>query len=394
MTSEEIIRANNVYDKILSAPLEVYNTFIEYFGEDMVDMIYPSFSKILENHNLNDMSESEIFNAIIQDIRTFYIIIRFPEVKIENEKGMYVNVKDIWIRVPIGIYSSCSDLSINNFTCLMSNAFTMTRSVYKMSHLKADYMHSHCPGLPLINGDVWKKCCLGNGPIKRTVATLCSSFDIDIWKLFCVEIEKYVSTESLSGGPYRYMSSMDNNGYQKNSDQNLNNILYNDTFVEFGRNNGENNVLKKMTIDFIRYFVTNTKIPISFSNLSYCLGEDFFNFYTSISRGFIKWYNNENNPWNTELSFSSMLERGYLTHCVIDDNIVYRLYPSHSYPFSTETLITKFKDRPMFRFKDEIIKSSIDESCDTDDNSCYLLNSNLVNFIITQILKFIKITFK
>ena len=64
MTSEEILRANNVYDKILSEPLEIYNAFIEYFGEDLVDMIYPSFSKIIENHNVSDMSESKIFETI------------------------------------------------------------------------------------------------------------------------------------------------------------------------------------------------------------------------------------------------------------------------------------------------------------------------------------------
>ena len=389
MTSEEILRANNVYDKILSGPLEIYNTFIEYFGEDLVDMIYPSFSKIIENYNVSDMSESEIFETIIPDLKAFNIIIRFPKVKIENEKGMFINVKDIWVKVPIIITGD----SIDNIECLMSNAFTMTRSVYKKLHIKADYMHSHCPGLPLTDGTVWKKCCLGNGPIKRTVATLCSSFDMDIWKLFCIEIEKYVSTESLTGGPYRYMSSMDNNGYQKSLEQQLNNILYTDNFTNFGDNNEENNKLKKMTIDFLRYFVTNNSVPISFSNLSYCLGEDFFNFYTSISKEFIKWYNDKNNPWNTELSFSLMIQRGYLIHCVINNNIIYKLRLSNSY-LSEETLISKFQNKPMFKFKDKTIYSSIDEDCDKDDNSCYLLDSFLVNFIITQILKFIKIKFK
>ena len=56
--------------------------------------------------------------------------------------------------------------------------------------------------------------------------------------------------------------------------------------------------------------------------------------------------------------------------------------------------MNKFQNRPMFKFKDKIIYSSIDEEDDKDDNSCYLLSSFLVNFIITQILKFIKITFK
>ena len=389
MTSEEILRANNVYDKILSEPLEIYNAFIEYFGEDLVDMIYPSFSKIIENYDLSDMSESKIFETIIPDLKSFNIIIRFPKVKIENEKGMFINVKDIWVRVQIIITGN----SIDNIECLMSNAFTMTRSVYKKLHIKADYMHSHCPGLPLVNGEVWKKCCLGNGPIKRTVATLCSSFDMDIWKLFCIEIEKYVSTESLAGGPYRYMSSMDNNGYQKSFDKQLNNILYTDIFMNFGDNDEENDKFKKMTIDFLRYFVTNSSVPISFSDLSYCLGEDFFNFYTSISKEFIKWYNDKNNPWNTELSFSLMIEKGYLIHCTIDNNIIYRLYPFNS-SIPEETLISRFQNRPMFKFKDKIIYSSIDEEDDKDDNSCYLLSSFLANFIITQILKFIKITFK
>ena len=94
MTSEEILRANNVYDKILSEPLEIYNAFIEYFGEDLVDMIYPSFSKIIENYDLSDMSESKIFETIIPDLKSFNIIIRFPKVKIENEKGMFINVKE------------------------------------------------------------------------------------------------------------------------------------------------------------------------------------------------------------------------------------------------------------------------------------------------------------
>ena len=189
------------------------------------------------------------------------------------------------------------------------------------------------------------------------------------------------------------MSSMDNNGYQKSFDQQLNKILYTDVFMNFGDNDEENDKFKKMTIDFLRYFVTNSSVPISFSDLSYCLGEDFFNFYTSISKDFIKWYNDKNNPWNTELSFSLMIEKGYLIHCTIDNNIIYRLYPLNS-SISEETLMSKFQNRPMFKFKDKIIYSSIDEEDDKDDNSCYLLSSFLANFIITQILKFIKITFK
>lgn len=216
---------------------------------------------------------------------------------------------------------------------------------------------------------------------------------MDIWKLFCIEIEKYVSTESLSGGPYRYMSSMDNNGYKKAFEKQLNNILYTDVFIKFGDNDEENDKFKKMTIDFLRYFVTNSRVPISFSDLSYCLGEDFFNFYTSISKEFIKWYNDKNNPWNTKLSFSFMIEKGYLTHCTIDNNIIYRLYHFTS-SIPIETLISNFQNRPMFKFKDKIIYSSIDEDDDKDDNSCYLLDSFLADFIITQILKFIKITFK
>ena len=111
MTSEEILRANNVYDKILSEPLEIYNAFIEYFGEDLVDMIYPSFSKIIENYDLSNMSESKIFETIIPDLKSFNIIIRFPKVKIENEKQ-----KGIITSEKVGDYSVSFTTSIDTRT--------------------------------------------------------------------------------------------------------------------------------------------------------------------------------------------------------------------------------------------------------------------------------------
>lgn len=150
---------------------DVYEVFKDYYGEERVDL---------------------------QDTN---IIVHFPRVTVTNENNESVEVTDLYVKTPV-----LSDGKMNG-------VFTMTRGSYLMSHVYSNYLHSHVLTIPSQNY-VFEKCCTGSGPIVRTMALLAEDCDLDRWRLYCFELDKYTQVESEIGVPYHHLNRISKSNFQ------------------------------------------------------------------------------------------------------------------------------------------------------------------------------------
>lgn len=237
MTKEGIIQ--HIIEKtpsIEDAPQEVkdvYQSAIDFFGEDRVDLqknMLPDIWDYIEfplrlwnllkylgvDDNVRDKQEwSELRNdirydyndlnipLIRQEVTTecllkseaplYSIVVHFHDLTITNERNESTVVEDIYVNVPIK----------GNGTIFYSMYWS--RPTFSELHYISNYTHSH---LYSGNNDNWKPPCLGQGPIVMTIATLQKDNDIHYWNLFWLELSNCIGVESLEGVPYRYIRNI------------------------------------------------------------------------------------------------------------------------------------------------------------------------------------------
>lgn len=298
---------------------EVYQIFVDFFGEDKIDF-------------WNDNT----------------IIVFFPKVRVTNENDKYTDIYELFVRV-------CLDQG------KLYNSFALKRSKYTEEQYASGYCHSHVPKV-LDDYSVWKSPCLGTGPIRSTTASLVTEGTEELWQLFCVELNKYVATESLTGGPYIRLEtigadeevSRDNIAYQ---------IRIDDSIFPYEK--------------FLMYIFKNK--PFTFN---YC---DYYNIALSekdiivtLSNLFIKWYNEGN--WN--ISVDTLLNSRVLIKSKIKDNKIYEPLGTNIINDSIEQDIITFKNKV---YHLTIIKTKKVET----DNSVLLLNNIIINTLVTNILNYI-----
>ena len=345
MTDSQLIQITNWYNQTVEKPNIIYNIFCDVFGEDMVDIvrIRPLEDVILHfsGSRTDDIKYQELLNYLGN---SFHILVHFPHTIIENEKGGKVEVNHLWAKVPLLLQSSVSEPTTpSQLECLFQSSFQLTRSEYFMSHLRADYMHSHCPGVPWSEDEVWKNCCLGTGPIKNTIASLCTAFDEDLWNLFCFELAAYVKTESLSGGPYRYLSRIVNSKIQIRYDEVLNKLIHCPHYEI-------NDRIAKMMADFTEYFIDNYEIPITVQNNTYTLGASYFDLCMLFSKAFITWFNNSNNAWNTVFSTEHLINARVIIQVKIDENKIYKVVRERNRcERSDADIVSRMKGKRLFK---------------------------------------------
>lgn len=191
------------------------------------------------------------------------ILVHFPKVKITNEYDRYTIAKHIYIMVPVMKDGTEGGL------------FTMNRSEYTIDEMVSNYMHSHAAGIPVNDFSAFVHCCLGRGPIEGTQTALNRTFDEDRWKMFCLELQKYVETESIVGVPYHRLESIGNRN---------------------GKVNGLGWVMPSYVIpsdmkEFFTYYIDHNDLTFSYSNGIYSIGMSFLEYLIRISNSYIEWLN-------------------------------------------------------------------------------------------------------
>lgn len=357
------------YDRVVSKVNRVYEIFQEYFGEDRVDLKGPrTFEQAASTFGTEDVSDRDLQSFIFPDFS--YLLVFFPEVTISNENERSVDIKELWAKVKI-----LADGRLHS-------AFELNRSNYELEHLKSDYMHSHIHGINWDNPATFMSPCLGEGPIRRTISSLCTQYDEDIWLLFCCELALYVETESLSGGPWRKLEQIGASSSQGRSQSEESNVMV-------PRKHSFRFTSNSLMKDFVKYFLEKRVLKFCFVNGAYYLGMSQYDFRILVSNHFIEWMNRQDNPWRLRFSYTELSDAGILRKYILKDNKFYLPRNSSFGRFSSEAeMRARFEGKRVLTFKGRTYNVTINQqSNDPALNTTILVCKEMCESLLSLILR-------
>lgn len=337
----------------------VYEVFKDFFGEDKVDLQdMPNeefITKLVKSgENIKHIIETDS-TRIIQSkygINPF-ILVYFPEVKITNEHDKYIIIKNLYAKVSV------------NFNGTLTGTFLLNRSSYTPTQYESDYMHSHISSIPKDNPSVFKSPCLGSGPIKGTALTLNTTYDLSIWALFCFELSKYVTVESIAGTPYHYLERIGKETMDKVTTTFSPSMYYDN--------------IPLCIRDFIPYFISKVALKFNFIHGNYSIAMSGIDWYITISNAFIEWYNEVDKNYKYPPR-KVLLNMGVLIRCKIDGECVYIPKASRFIANLGGYVCT---------FKGKRITLTAEEKINEAENISTLLNIQISNYILTKILEIV-----
>ena len=294
-----------MYKDLLEPIQEVLSLLNNHFGEGNVDhtplLSFEDFNKdYIESgyitnlegifNNILDFEDAakrlelgEAFNVPIEVLLTKYkekileilrkflnidVVIHFPEITITNENDKSHTIRDLYVKVLVEYTGQ-----------LFNSSMDGRRTTFTMDEIKSGYNHSH---LPSYSFNDWKSFCRGSGPINHTINHMISVFDIDYWRLFCIELDLYVRTESLAGVPYKKLERIKE--YSRYKEHNISSL----------KEHGDVSIYTSNLLDlkdFEKYIIETTEIPFKFVGDSYVIGTSKKDWAFLLSNKFIEWYN-------------------------------------------------------------------------------------------------------
>ena len=397
-------KVRELYSLLMDKPNQVLAIFNDFFGEDKVDMqgfmdidglkiylstipIYMYTSQELLGISENDYNtykydsltalKGKVLNAVINKLCSEYVVsnignrkfssgfilVHFPHVKITNEYDRSVDINHLYARVRV-LYNG-----------LINGCFTLNRSEYTYSHISNGYMHSHVNSIPISDFTQFQTPCVGTGPIRDTISSLSIEFDSNIWKLFCLELSKYVEVESITGTPYHRLENIGSpNGIPENSIfKVVNNLSY------YGGD------MESLIKDFTSHFIKQGKLKFNYDNGSYSIGMSFTEYILVISNEFINWYNKKFNNKETAYTFDILKLYDILKECIITNNKIY--YKNSRCNVDS---YKAYNGKKMCTFKGvDVLINIIDINEAKEENKSIILNTNIALYILSKILRVI-----
>jgi hypothetical protein len=384
-------KLRELYTKSLERVHEVYNIFVDYFGENKVDLQKcPTFENFIYKINtlpvydflicpninsseyiiyneckckkIQELEERE-FDYFMDNVKIPFIysyitdipeiLVYYPSVTVTNEFGKSIIIKELYIKIKLTLEGQ------------LKTNFLLNRAEYSSIQFKNDYLHSHVCSIPNHDFTNFQSCCLGNGPIKGTIDNLhYNRYDENIWRLFCVELDKYVHTESLEGGPYHRLENVGkgiSGGYKLNIVNKLSNTVS----------------YKKIIKEFLIDYINEGLLKFNYKNNSFSLGMSKIDFIVSISNSFIQWFNKSR--YSRTYTLDNLINGMVIKKCIIENNDIYILQ-------NTTNDYSQYIGKRVCKFKGKDITLNITNNFSID-NYCYLLYENIISFILLRILK-------
>ena len=285
----------------------------------------------------------------VDHTENLYTLIKFNNIIISNEYNDSCKIDDLFIKIKI------------NENGTMNGSFVANRSIYSEIQFRNDYMHSHCPGIPWRNFSDFTSFCIGSGPIRQTITSLNMHFDKDMWLLFCIELDRCVRNESISGGPYRRISTI------YNGRRNVYNFR-NDGYYAPNCNTDEYD-------GFIMYMAEHDLLKYGFSNGRYTIANDDLSMLLNMSKYYMDY---------ARLNNIDMINN--MVEVVYDNNKIY-------YTNNEETLrdLSQFIDQYVCTFKGQRYGIQIykDNKEAFKVNKLYVLPECDFRCIVARILKIV-----
>lgn len=397
-------KIEELYNSLMDKPLRVLGIFNDFFGEDKVDMqgywsldkfkswmnIEPLSTYIPDGNivsmNMNDWSmyktgsitdlpgdqvekvvnvltnttvKERIGNAKFNGI---FILVHFPHVRVTNEHDRFVDINHLWAKVKV------------SYNGTLNGGFTLNRSEYTLLHIRSHYMHSHISSIPTGDFTQFQNPCTGRGPINGTISALNRDYDEDMWNMFCLELSKYVTVESVAGVPYNYLEKLGTNDMEVGVDK----------FITYLSPNyyGDTLSTDKMR-DFVRHFINTKKLKFNYVNGSYSIGMSLPEYIILISNEFISWYNDLFNKGEVTNTFDNLKTKELLRECIIDNGKIY-----YDRDRNNVNNYAQYIGKKVCVFKGREITVDITDIAEVrNENKSIILNTQTALYILNIILK-------
>lgn len=340
--------------------LRIYDVFKEFFGEERVDLKIAEppidvFARRLPEESINEgVTEiTRCWDAILHP----FILVYFPRVKVTNEHGNFVYITELYVKVRLAVPGVLSTIGMN-------------RAEYTLDQFCSDYMHSHICGIPTSNFEKFEAPCLGTGPIQGTSYMLRSRVCTDEeWMLFCYELSKFVTVESLSGGPYRKLERITSSSERID-------------YIEYRR--AQN--LPKFITNFVRHLILSRKLKFVYRNGSYVLGMSNAECMILVSNEFINWYNQLD---SAEAEQVKDIKRCYMKSGVAAKGHIYDM--NMSLPLLDE--VSEHVGKRICTFKGREIKLRISGAVSETSVQSLFLSEDVISEILSVILEVINLKY-
>ncbi len=240
---------------------------------------------------------------------------------------------------------------------------------------------SHICSIPKDDLTVFQDPCLGTGPIKDTIHSLQSAFsegfDEIKWMLFCEELSRYVTVESLSGVPYRHLEEVNINSnlrdYNRFNECEAGNIL----------NQVEHTLTRAGLQKFIQYYLKNGHLAISYQQDHFIVGMSYYEYILDVSNAFIDWIN----KYYVEKSLvSRMFDRQIINRAIVAGGKFFDPNGSRSLD---NLRLEDYIGKKVCTFKGNDVTLKISGSTEFTPQESIVLSHSLSMYILNNILKII-----
>lgn len=350
----------------------VYDIFKDFFNEVRVDLqVNKRFKSFFDNlleepseFTLNKLSDynlnakldiADFINTYYQE-PPFFIFVHFPDVTITNEHNDSINIKDLYARIPI------------YWNGTLNRRFEMIVTTYTRTLFNAGYCHSHLHTL-YGNKPCFDTPCLGTGPLVETCSVLTSNFTEDNWRLFCVELSRYVTVESLLGTPYYRMTNITNKSNNKPIK-----VHYVHSYIWN---------YKELLIETIHNLISKKLLNFKYVNGEYNFANSEAELIRIISNEFIAIYNDKFNKKEVTETLQQLANRCFIKKVK---------YFNDNYYFIGTAIDRIPSSDILFTFKGKDIKTVVTEDI-TNVRQIYILNPDRVSYIATKLLEFINMNY-
>lgn len=266
----------------------VYEVFKNFFGEEFVDLqrnysLKTVIASTLQEMDIQATQEGdakvyELSKTQLEKVtdpfehRKCYIYVWWPQVVVTNEHDKSITIQDLYAKVPVQLDGRIPYEEVG---------FLLNWATYTRMQFLCDYLHSHVHNIPKNDFSVFERPCLGTGPIGQTIQTLKSDYSEVTWMLFCQELAAYVTVESISGGPWRFLEHV--------GDRNLDSRF---AHTYYGSVTSPDSYLPRWAIkEFTSYYLKHGHLRFNFKLYSFVWNMRYFDFIVDISNCFIEWFN-------------------------------------------------------------------------------------------------------
>lgn len=414
---ESLLIAKKLYKDIFDKPLQVYNKFVEFFGinyvdiqdlprfKDFCDYLYKNVDYLFANLNIYQIDNFNIldftfkeYNKLVDNNKIFtlistiinnhyinsdfYIYVHWPEVKITNEYDQSTIIKDLYFKTNVDIDGK-----------LKQNSILLNRSTYSKKEVLKDYLHSHIPGID--SNYEFLHGCTGRGPIGNTMCYLCNNYDLEIYGLFCQELDNYVKTESIKGVPYRRLSELDQKTSSNKDPYNKLIYSYNYSYLQHINEHYRDlifNEIRKNKLFFKSFFLKffkEFKIPFAYRNNMLQIGISINDFALQFNDYFIKYLN-----CCYDGIVEEFINNKFLSEITIQNNAIYLVDNESNY---NEKLMQMIHDESnnlvLFKFKNKNVYLHVIKEKKEDKKRLYAVHPYFIAVLLSLITGYINIKY-